>query len=341
MGLLGWSGGCRGSDGSTAGIVASWRAEASRRRPVVDYPGLNLRLVRVARRWHPHAVLRDPTVWAWHESRVGPQPRRRLLVILPFEERFFAERGVLRSLRGPPWARGGTAAGSRSLLKSLGLDPATLSLAPARQPAAELRALARCVLAAGREAQAGSRVPLQLAFAVATAPLAEDLRARGRGAADHRGGSADLIVRCHGRFSQGRHRDRRGALLGTQWSVAYRMNPVTLGVARRLVADASLRNGEHPGGSRDRARAPPTRATPSALAAKLLPLFEPASPARREMLAEFDRLRAEPSYATHRPRWRSPARGTWAAAPRRPARGCTCAFTWPPSWSRCRAPPCD
>ena len=76
-------------------------AEIERRRPkvliLVDYPGFNLRLAaRVKHLGIPIVYYIAPQVWAWGKKRVGDirQLVDRLLVILPFEEKFFAEHGV-------------------------------------------------------------------------------------------------------------------------------------------------------------------------------------------------------------------------------------------------------
>ncbi len=71
----------------------------------VDYPGFNLRLVPWA---HAHNMKTiyyiSPQLWAWHKSRIKiiRQFVDELLVILPFEEDFFASEGVVAHYVGHP-----------------------------------------------------------------------------------------------------------------------------------------------------------------------------------------------------------------------------------------------
>jgi lipid-A-disaccharide synthase len=82
-------------------------SEIERRRPkvivLVDYPGFNLRLAaRVKHLRIPIVYYIAPQVWAWGRKRVH-QIRElvdQLLVILPFEERFFADHGVKSTFVG-------------------------------------------------------------------------------------------------------------------------------------------------------------------------------------------------------------------------------------------------
>lgn len=76
-------------------------AEIERRRPkviiLVDYPGFNLRLAaRVKHLGIPIVYYIAPQVWAWGKTRVSDIRRLvdLLLVILPFEQKFFADHGV-------------------------------------------------------------------------------------------------------------------------------------------------------------------------------------------------------------------------------------------------------
>ncbi|MGF1678337.1 MAG: lipid-A-disaccharide synthase [Candidatus Methylacidiphilales bacterium] len=64
---------------------------------LVDFPGFNLRLAKVIRRRHPHIRLVyyiAPQVWAWKSGRAREMERclDLLLVIFPFEKKWFADR---------------------------------------------------------------------------------------------------------------------------------------------------------------------------------------------------------------------------------------------------------
>lgn len=90
-----------------ARLPAIWRAYRSMirclrdRRPdlviLVDFPDFNLRLARRAFRLGiPVVYFISPQVWAWRAGRIRSIQKyvRRLLVIFPFEEGFYRERGI-------------------------------------------------------------------------------------------------------------------------------------------------------------------------------------------------------------------------------------------------------
>jgi len=75
--------------------------EIERRKPncivLVDYPGFNLRLARKVRHLKiPIVYYISPQVWAWGGKRVGEirELVDQMLVILPFEEKFYRNTGV-------------------------------------------------------------------------------------------------------------------------------------------------------------------------------------------------------------------------------------------------------
>ena len=74
---------------------------------LVDFPGFNLRVARMAKRLGiPVVYFIAPQVWAWHEGRVR-QIRANVdlvLSILPFEEAFFRRHGIRVSYVGHPYA---------------------------------------------------------------------------------------------------------------------------------------------------------------------------------------------------------------------------------------------
>ena len=71
----------------------------------IDYPGFNIHLAGVAKRYKvPVLYYISPQVWAWRTGRVKKIAKRvdRMAVILPFEERFYRERGVNVEYVGHP-----------------------------------------------------------------------------------------------------------------------------------------------------------------------------------------------------------------------------------------------
>ena len=140
---------------------------ARERRPrgalLIDSPDFNLRLARKLRqRRIPVAYFIGPSVWAWRTYRVRQIARdvARMLVILPFEERFYAEHGVRAVYVGNPLAESAREpAGSRALT-------GTLALLPGSRPQ-EIRRIWPPMLAAARALK--SRQP-QLRLVVPVAP---------------------------------------------------------------------------------------------------------------------------------------------------------------------------
>lgn len=86
---------------------------------LVDYPDFNLALARRLRRVRPELPILyyiSPQVWAWRRGRIA-QIRRlvdRMIVILPFEERLYADAGVPVDFVGHPLLDAAPMAGSRT-----------------------------------------------------------------------------------------------------------------------------------------------------------------------------------------------------------------------------------
>lgn len=90
-------------------LLATLLAEVDRQRPdaavLVDYGGYNLRLAEALRtRDIPVVYYVSPQVWAWRRGRVRTIRRcvERMLVIFPFEQRFYEEAGVPVTFVGHP-----------------------------------------------------------------------------------------------------------------------------------------------------------------------------------------------------------------------------------------------
>jgi lipid-A-disaccharide synthase len=86
-------------------------AEAARRKPdaaiLIDFPDFNLRLARKLHRLGiPVFYFVSPQIWAWRTGRVQQIKRyvRKMIVIFPFEQEFYARHGVEVSYVGHPRA---------------------------------------------------------------------------------------------------------------------------------------------------------------------------------------------------------------------------------------------
>lgn len=72
---------------------------------LIDYPGFNLRIAK----WAKQQGIRvyyyiSPTIWAWKENRIETVRNcvERMYVIIPFEKKFYADRGVEVEYYGHP-----------------------------------------------------------------------------------------------------------------------------------------------------------------------------------------------------------------------------------------------
>lgn len=280
-------------------VIASWRRDRPDAVLLVDYPGLNLRLAKDARRLGLRTLYYvTPTVWAWHERRVRTLRAAvdAALVILPFEERFLRERGVAARFVGHPLGREARRPRHReAFLCGVGLDPAAdvLALLPGSR-GQELDRLARGFLEAGLLARASAPRPLQLAFGAPTPELAARLRARAGGDVPIVvGRTADLLAASAAAIAKSGTVTVEAALLGTPMVVAYRMNALTLWLARRLVRVEHIAMVNILRGRRVVPELLQEAAAPAALAAHVVRLLEPGGAERRAMLEEFAALRAE------------------------------------------------
>jgi len=86
-------------------------AEAAQRKPdaaiLIDFPDFNLRLAReLHRRGIPVFYFVSPQIWAWRTGRVQQIKKyvRKMIVIFPFEQEFYARHGVEVSYVGHPLA---------------------------------------------------------------------------------------------------------------------------------------------------------------------------------------------------------------------------------------------
>jgi len=101
---------------------------------LVDYPGYHLRAAAAAAgAGIPVLYYIAPQMWAWGPKRVRKlAPVNQLAVILPFEEKFFRERGVAATFVGHPLKDRPAPPSRVDARRLLGLDPArpTLGLFP-------------------------------------------------------------------------------------------------------------------------------------------------------------------------------------------------------------------
>jgi len=107
------------------------------RRPdavlLIDYPGFNLRFARIAKKYGVRVFYYiSPQVWAWKKGRLKKMKAiiDRMLVILPFEEELYRERGIPVDFVGHPLLEEMNVTESRAeFCARFGIDPARRILA--------------------------------------------------------------------------------------------------------------------------------------------------------------------------------------------------------------------
>ena len=118
--------------GRIAVALAALRKALKRRRPralvVVDFPDFNFLLARTARKLNiPVIYYIVPQIWAWRSGRVKflKENIAHLIVILPFEEQWYRERGLSTYYSGHPLADRPLMAREdrEDFLAGAGLDP--------------------------------------------------------------------------------------------------------------------------------------------------------------------------------------------------------------------------
>jgi len=223
-------------------------ADVRSHRPAVlvtiDSPGFTLRLLRalagsgIAR---VHYVA--PQVWAWHESRVRRFPGLwdRLLCLLPFEPAFFARHGVPAHFVGHPVLESGAASGDAARFRTqheIAPDAPVLVLMPGSRRGEVTRLLP--IFASALRLLA-ARVP-NLVAAVAVAPaVAEAVQ---QAVAEWSppplvltGNDAkyDAFAAAACALTKSGTSTLELALARVPMVVAYRVNPISAAIARRVV----------------------------------------------------------------------------------------------------------
>ncbi|MDB4948715.1 MAG: lpxB [Gemmatimonadetes bacterium] len=259
----------------------------------IDYPGFNLRLARHARgRGIPVLYYIAPQVWAWHKSRVRDLARDadEVAVVLPFEEAFLRRAGVDARFVGHPlldvvpspqthaeWAAE----------HGLEADRPVLALFPGSRAQEVRRHLELFSDAAARVADARPDVQ-----PVIGAPGGLDRAAYG----DARwplvpSAGGGLLRNATAALVKSGTTTLEAALAGTPFAVVYRMNGLSYAMAKRLVKVPHIALANLIAEQRIAPEFVQDAATPDALAATLLPLLDPRSPERREMVTGLSGIR--------------------------------------------------
>jgi lipid-A-disaccharide synthase len=227
-----------------------WRLKASilTEKPdaaiLIDFPDVNLSLAKhLKRAGVPVIYFVSPQLWAWKKYRIREVQRYvdRMLVIFPFEERFYRDRKVEAEFVGHPLAELPLPTISReTFARQSGLDPSKpwIGLLPGSR-AKEIRLnLPEMLRAAHLLSQNGSRYEFLL-------PLAPTLTAAHRAEVQAMlPKDTKITITDDARATL--HHARAGivasgtatveaAIIGNPFLVVYRVSPVTYAVAKRVV----------------------------------------------------------------------------------------------------------
>ena len=260
----------------------------------VDYPGLNLRLARAARRQGRRVLyFIAPQVWAWREGRARRLARDcdRVLTVLPFEAETLRKYGVETEFVGHPLldapepfrhgqpARAPDAAsGSTGGKRLVGLFPGSR--------AQEVRLMLPVFAEAARRLR---RRHADLEFRVARPPHLPAALYEEAGLPT--APAEDVMRRAAAAITKSGTITLELALAGVPMVVGYRTTPLEWAVGRRLVRVPSIvlvnlvaESGVVPELLQE-------RLTPGGVAEALEPLLDEGSPARRGMLRGFETVR--------------------------------------------------
>jgi lipid-A-disaccharide synthase len=277
------------------------------RRPAVavliDFPDIHFKLAEELRRLGvPVIFFVSPQLWAWkkHRIRLVQKYVDRMLVIFPFEEPFYRERGVRAEFVGHPLAELPTPTIRREEFAiANALDPAKtwIGVLPGSR-AKEIRDNLPEMLAAAQQLDQDTPGTLQFVL-----PLAGTLDAGQRThvaqlVESNRGRSTVRLVDnaraalFHARASMVASGTAtvEAALIGNPFVVVYRVSPITYAIARRVVKVPHVAMSNLIAGKRVVPELIQNDFTASNLVRQLRPLLSDGPP-RQSMMKELAAIR--------------------------------------------------
>lgn len=258
---------------------------------LVDYPGFHLRVAAAAAA-HGVPVLYyiAPQLWAWGAWRMGALRRRTrcLAVVLPFEEGFFAARGIAARFVGHPLLDRPPAPSRAAARRHLGLTDGrpTLALFPASRPA-ELHRLWPPFRDAAQVLR--NLVP---DLAVIVAGLPDGRYPGGEEFTLVRGDSPTVFAAADAALCKSGTATIEAALADVPMVIGYRLHPVTAALARRLSRVERIGLVNLVAGRAVVPELLQEAAQPLALARAVLPLLERDGAAARRQREAFAAVRA-------------------------------------------------
>jgi lipid-A-disaccharide synthase len=231
-------------------------ASIKKRRPdvaiLIDFPDVNFRLARELKKLDiPVIYFVSPQLWAWKRSRLRWVQQRvsRMMVIFPFEERFYRSRGVDAKFVGHPLAELPKPTISREEYAAThGLDPAKpwIALLPGSRWK-EVTANLEVMLEMARRFPLGCDYILPVASTIDRKKLAEFIAGHEEWWPGDANAAMKLLnIRLVPDAREALHHARasvvasgtatvQGAVIGNPFVVVYRVSPLTFRLAKRLV----------------------------------------------------------------------------------------------------------
>ncbi len=266
---------------------------------LIDFPDVNLGLARRAKALGiPVVFFVGPQVWAWKKHRL-PQIRRnvdRMLVIFPFEEPWYRERGVAATFVGHPLAELARPDGAREMFAAEnGLDAAKpwVGLLPGSRPR-EISLNLPAMLEAAGMLEGGFEFLLPLAPTLTPGQVASV-----RAMVAERAGGTRVVPVADARAALHHARASvvasgtatvEAALIGNPFVVVYRLSGASYAVAKRVVKVPHVAMANLVAGRRMVPELIQDDFTPQAVAAALRPLLA-ETPERAAMQQELGEIR--------------------------------------------------
>lgn len=219
-------------------------SEARDRRPdaavLIDFPDFNLRLARELHNLGvPVIYYVSPQLWAWKPGRIERVRKyvRQMLVIFPFEEKFYRERGIAAKFVGHPLAELPPPSITREeFAAEYKLDPARpwIALLPGSRPA-EVSQIFPVLLEAAQLLGRNHAYLVPVASTLSSDWVASFLQSySGPPVTLTRDARATLLHARAAAVASGTS-TLEAALIGTPFAMVYRVAPLTWRLGRRLV----------------------------------------------------------------------------------------------------------
>jgi len=247
---------------------------------LIDYPGYHLRLATAAAvAGVPVLYYIAPQLWAWGAGRVKRLAAsvRHLAVILPFEERFFRERGVATTFVGHPLKDRAAPPGRAEARRQLGLDRVrpTLALFPGSRAQEVRRMWPAFRAAAARVVTARPEVQV-VAAGTPNAPYPDPGPIQVA-----QGDPALVFAAADAGLCKSGTTTLEAALADVPMAIAYRLHPLSSFIAQRVLQVPWVGLVNLVAGAAVCPEFLQRRASPRALADAVLPLLDGDTPAAR------------------------------------------------------------